>query len=190
MCNDFSISVAYVVWSLYTLARQVWYRCDPHMHACNQASHIHCLDLAMLEKTWYKLACCLWIQWKTCLFSLSEHCSSLGRHVVHCRRFKSRFCMILLMHATSASTTEQCRVTSTQVAYRRSKFSVCFCLPRNLWPGWRLADSLQIWSSLAPEQTQADAFQCIAQPNTTLLECILCRMQYPYDPGTLPSSAG
>ena len=34
-----------------------------------------------------------------------------------------------------------------------------------------------------------DAFQCIAQPNTTLLDCILYLMQYPYDPGTLPSSA-
>ena len=34
-----------------------------------------------------------------------------------------------------------------------------------------------------------DAFQCIAQPNTTLLDCILYGMQYPCDPGTLPSSA-
>ena len=34
-----------------------------------------------------------------------------------------------------------------------------------------------------------DAFQCIAQPNTALLDCILYRMQYRYDPGTLPSSA-
>ncbi len=34
-----------------------------------------------------------------------------------------------------------------------------------------------------------DAFQCIAQPNTTLLDCILYQMQYPYDPGTLTSSA-
>ncbi len=34
-----------------------------------------------------------------------------------------------------------------------------------------------------------DAFQCIAQPNTTLLDCILCLMQYLYDPGILPSSA-
>ena len=34
-----------------------------------------------------------------------------------------------------------------------------------------------------------DAFQCIAQPNTTLLDCILYLMQHPYDPGTLPSSA-
>ncbi len=31
-----------------------------------------------------------------------------------------------------------------------------------------------------------DAFQCIAQPNTTLL---LYPIQYFYDPGTLPSSA-
>ena len=28
------------------------------------------------------------------------------------------------------------------------------------------------------------ACQCIAQPNTTLLDCILYLMQYPYDPGT------
>ena len=34
-----------------------------------------------------------------------------------------------------------------------------------------------------------DASQCIAQPNTTLLDCILYPMQYLYDPGTLPSSA-
>ncbi len=33
------------------------------------------------------------------------------------------------------------------------------------------------------------AFQCIAQPNTTLLDCILYQMQYVYDPGILPSSA-
>ena len=34
-----------------------------------------------------------------------------------------------------------------------------------------------------------DAFQCIAQPNTTLLDCMLYPMQYLYDPGILPSSA-
>ena len=36
-----------------------------------------------------------------------------------------------------------------------------------------------------------DAFQCIVQPNTTLLDCILylTLTQYPYDPGTLPSFA-
>ncbi len=34
-----------------------------------------------------------------------------------------------------------------------------------------------------------DAFRCIAQPNTTLLDCILYSMQYPYDPGTLLRSA-
>ncbi len=34
-----------------------------------------------------------------------------------------------------------------------------------------------------------DAFESIAQPNTTLLVCILYPVQYPYDPGTLPSSA-
>ena len=34
-----------------------------------------------------------------------------------------------------------------------------------------------------------DAFQCILQPTTTLLDCILYLMQHPYDPGTLPSSA-
>jgi len=28
-----------------------------------------------------------------------------------------------------------------------------------------------------------------AQPDTTLLDCILYLMQYPYDPGMLPSSA-
>ena len=28
-----------------------------------------------------------------------------------------------------------------------------------------------------------------AQPNTTLLDCTLYLMQYPYDPGILPSSA-
>jgi hypothetical protein len=33
------------------------------------------------------------------------------------------------------------------------------------------------------------AFQCIAQPNTTLHDCILYLMQYLYDPGILPSSA-
>ena len=27
------------------------------------------------------------------------------------------------------------------------------------------------------------AFQCIAQPNTTLLDCIVYQMQYLYDPG-------
>ncbi len=33
------------------------------------------------------------------------------------------------------------------------------------------------------------AFQCIAQPNTTLLYCILYLMQYLYDPGIFSSSA-
>ena len=33
-----------------------------------------------------------------------------------------------------------------------------------------------------------DAFQCIAQPKTTFLDCILYLMQFPYDPGVLPSS--
>ncbi len=33
------------------------------------------------------------------------------------------------------------------------------------------------------------AFQCIAQPKTTLLECILYLMQHLYDPGILPSCA-
>lgn len=136
------------------------------MHACNQTSYIHCLDLAMFEETWYKLAGCLWIQWKLACLACLKHCSSLGRHVVYCRRFKSRFCMILLMHVTSASTTEQCRVTSTQVAYRRSKFSVCFCLPRNLWPSWPLADSLQIWSGLAPAANTG------IQPKPDLISCV------------------
>ncbi len=31
--------------------------------------------------------------------------------------------------------------------------------------------------------------QCIAQPDTTLFDCTLYPMQYPYDPGILPSSA-
>ena len=34
-----------------------------------------------------------------------------------------------------------------------------------------------------------DARQCIAQPNTTLLDCILYLVQYLYDPGISPSSA-
>ena len=34
-----------------------------------------------------------------------------------------------------------------------------------------------------------NAFHCIAQPNTSLLDCILYPMQYPYDPGTLPRFA-
>ena len=33
------------------------------------------------------------------------------------------------------------------------------------------------------------AFQCIAQPNMTLLDCILYPMQYLYDPGVSSSSA-
>jgi len=43
--------------------------------------------------------------------------------------------------------------------------------------------------SLIVTNSLRDAFQCIAQPNPTLLDCILYPMQYPYDPGTLPSSA-
>ena len=34
-----------------------------------------------------------------------------------------------------------------------------------------------------------DAFQCIAQSNTTLLDCILYLMQYLYDPGMLNPKA-
>jgi len=32
-----------------------------------------------------------------------------------------------------------------------------------------------------------NAFQCIAQPNTTLLDCIMYLTQYLYDPGILPA---
>ena len=38
-------------------------------------------------------------------------------------------------------------------------------------------------------QVNVVILQCIAQPNTTLLDCILYLMQYLYDPGILPSSA-
>jgi len=39
--------------------------------------------------------------------------------------------------------------------------------------------------------SRQDTFQLIVQPKTTLLDCILYTylMQYPYDPGSLPSSA-